>query len=727
MYKKRVSHKVKPNVAKLLKAMLLVFGLVWQSFALAQNNIIIKHGDKNYNESAGWTGSGAVKGFGGGETRWTATEGAYLIVKPEISSKGTYEVSYFKSVNKGNKNDQKIQVYHNGQLDTKIVNLASGESGWEVLGSYDFISNNEEFVTIKAGAGEGNVRFSALKFTQINKKVNSVTKPSQPPPIFAEVKPAYVKDVAIVDGFSITKNWSWSMLVPSPIAKESKTLYTKQVGATATWNPKLYSAGKVRVSVFKVVDVAGNDPKAFYELLHHKKRDTVFIDCTKGTSGWYELGIFDFDGAGNELLKLTKITPNVITRASTVKFEILNTVTGGNISVWTDIYVNANTNLDLSGVTESKIVFSDITDPEQKSLAEFLANRKIFMGKSKDSFQPLGEISSSTFARMMLRATGLRDSTSILNSLSVGNEALTEDKALQLMKSTQLLLNKNIDWIGVPQLLKLEAKDIALKTGLIAHYTTAKGTQPINRITASKLLKRFLELYLWSGPPVGENWALKFNDEFNGSSLNWDVWESQNGPSQNLLSGRWKENNVVQDGVLKMVTKKEQKGGQAWTSSHIWVKSTVFEQTYGYWEARYRYAKTPGLNQAWWLYGIHDYILGPKSFEIDINEGHYPQYINMTLHPGKNEKGENEQFTKRYETNEDLSADFHVYGLEWNEKELIYYFDGKIVDRKPVYNANLPTSPRFSTAVINWAGPVQDSMDGKSMDVDWVRVYARKP
>ena len=68
-----------------------------------------------------------------------------------------------------------------------------------------------------------------------------------------------------------------------------------------------------------------------------------------------------------------------------------------------------------------------------------------------------------------------------------------------------------------------------------------------------------------------------------------------------------------------------------------------------------------------------------------------------------------------------------MYGDHVHEKVWRDYFDGKIVDRKPVYNAHLPTSPRFSTAVINWAGPVQESMDGKSMDVDWVRVYARKP
>lgn len=728
-----LQHKIKkmkkePCDFHSLKLAVLMCCLLWQTLAKAQNDsFMVKYGDKNYMESNDWTGSGAVKGVSGGESRWTTTEGAYMFAKADLAVKGRYEVAYWKSINPANTRSQKINIYHNGKLDSKTVDLVDGKSGWEILGIYDFALNGNESVGLKTGAESKNVRFSAVKFTLVDKSPITLNAQPKPAPIYAEDKASYVKDVAVVDGFSITKNWNWSMLVKSPIEKEPKSLYTAKVGATAIWNPKIYSLGKVRVSIFRIVDETGNDPKVPYELLHNNKRDTIIIDFTKGTSGWQTLGVFDFNGGSNEYLKLTKVTPKVVTRASTVKFEILNAVSGGDISVWSDLYVNANTNIDLSGVTERKIAFVDINDQQQKLVAEFLANRKIFSGRTKDSFDPNGKISIADFAGIMAKASGIKDSLLLLKSIDNAKGVLTEPQALQMMQNVLLTLNKNIDWSGDLKVWSLDATKMALKTGLLQSYEPAKSAQPLNRISAAILIKRFLELHIWAGPPVDKKWALTFKDDFNGASLNFDVWESQNSPSNNLLSSRWKENNVVEDGILKMVIKKEQRGGQQWTSSHIWVKPKVFAQTYGYWEARYRYAKTPGLNQAWWLYGVHDYILGPKSFEIDINEGHYPQYINMTLHPGKNEKGENEQFTKRYETNEDLSADFHVYGLEWNEKELIYYFDGKIVDRKPVYNAHLPTSPRFSTAVINWAGPVQDSMDGKSMDVDWIRVYARKP
>ncbi len=34
---------------------------------------------------------------------------------------------------------------------------------------------------------------------------------------------------------------------------------------------------------------------------------------------------------------------------------------------------------------------------------------------------------------------------------------------------------------------------------------------------------------------------------------------------------------------------------------------------------------------------------------------------------------------------------------------------------------------RLSLAIIRWAGAVTDAIDGKSMDVDWVRVWQRRP
>jgi beta-glucanase (GH16 family) len=222
------------------------------------------------------------------------------------------------------------------------------------------------------------------------------------------------------------------------------------------------------------------------------------------------------------------------------------------------------------------------------------------------------------------------------------------------------------------------------------------------------------------GPPNPEQWELTFSDDFNGSHLDTNVWRSAQGQSWGkLLSARYPENIAVSNGLLRLITKKEKRGGKEWTSAML--STTRFRQTYGYWESRYRYAAASGLNQAFWMNaGAKDKTQG---FEIDVNEGHYPADINSSLH-----QSELPSQSKRFVADYDLAADFHLYAVEWNENEVIYYFDGQEIFRVPNTKAHLDVPVIFATAVLPfWAGPVTDDLDGKSMDVDWVRVYRKRP
>jgi hypothetical protein len=223
---------------------------------------------------------------------------------------------------------------------------------------------------------------------------------------------------------------------------------------------------------------------------------------------------------------------------------------------------------------------------------------------------------------------------------------------------------------------------------------------------------------LREGPPHPEQWKLTFSDEFNGPQLDTNVWKSAQGQSWGqLLSARFPENVVVTNGLLRLVTKKENRGGKEWTSAMISTKN--FRQKYGYWESRYRYAPATGLNQAFWMNpGAKDKT---KGFEIDVNEGHYPTDVNATLH-----QSELPSKSKRFVAGYDLGADFHLYAAEWNEKEVIFYFDGQEIHRVPNTKANLDVPVIFATAVLPWAGPINESLNGASMDVDWVRVYQKK-
>ena len=222
-----------------------------------------------------------------------------------------------------------------------------------------------------------------------------------------------------------------------------------------------------------------------------------------------------------------------------------------------------------------------------------------------------------------------------------------------------------------------------------------------------------------SGPPAGSgDWEIAFEDDFTGAVLDPAVWTVHDGETWGaLLSTRWKENCVVENGLLRLVTKKESRGGKEWTSGFVSTKA--FRQAYGYWEARYRCAAAPGLNNAFWTNPF------PKDksagFEIDINEGHWPNTVNMSLH-----QAGHPSLSKAFRPRYDLGRDFHTYAVLWDEKEIVFYCDGKEVDRKPNIKASLPGPVMFSTAVFRWAGPITDALDGKSMDVDWVRIWRRR-
>jgi len=211
-------------------------------------------------------------------------------------------------------------------------------------------------------------------------------------------------------------------------------------------------------------------------------------------------------------------------------------------------------------------------------------------------------------------------------------------------------------------------------------------------------------------------WKLSFHDEFSGG-YNYDLWLCERGVPGHILSSRWLENGEVKDGKLRLLTKKEKVAAapdRDWTTGSVYTNPKMFKQKYGYWEASIKINAAAGLNNAFWM------IATNHSFEIDIVEGHYPNTVNTNLHAG------GIQYSEKFISDYNLSADFHTYGLEWNENELIFYFDGKEISRKANVGAHSEVVPRFSTAVLNWAGKITDKADGCAMEVDWIRIYKQK-
>jgi beta-glucanase (GH16 family) len=233
-------------------------------------------------------------------------------------------------------------------------------------------------------------------------------------------------------------------------------------------------------------------------------------------------------------------------------------------------------------------------------------------------------------------------------------------------------------------------------------------------------------------PGGASAWTLAWSEEFDGPDAKLeDRWISQNSASTHILSSRWRENAVVSNGTLRLINKKEKRGGQDWTSGNIW---TGEHFQYGYFECRYRYAAAEGTNNSFWIMTNTKPPAGKKSFEIDINEGHFPNEINTNIHNhsdikivnGKKTHPTSSKTFKPLDGKHNFARDFHTYGLKWTEKELVFYFNGKELRREKNAFCHSPAPVWLSLAIIGWGGKITDAIDGTFMEVDYVRIYRQR-
>lgn len=148
--------------------------------------------------------------------------------------------------------------------------------------------------------------------------------------------------------------------------------------------------------------------------------------------------------------------------------------------------------------------------------------------------------------------------------------------------------------------------------------------------------------------------------------------------------------------------------------------------TYGKFEARIKAAAGPGMWSCFWLCDAGWPSNCPG--EIDIVEivGPSIKVANNNLHA----PGTSGTTGKAYDTGVDLSAGFHVYGLEWRQTSLVWTFDGAESFRYT--GPGIPTTPHYILLNLqiggpgSWAGtpPLDGSTLPAAMQIDWLRVSA---
>ncbi|CAH8284228.1 glycosyl hydrolase family 16 [Mariniflexile fucanivorans] len=207
-----------------------------------------------------------------------------------------------------------------------------------------------------------------------------------------------------------------------------------------------------------------------------------------------------------------------------------------------------------------------------------------------------------------------------------------------------------------------------------------------------------------------DKWTIKWNasDEFNDSKPDWKKW-IKTGNLPNTTAWKWdnSENVKINNGIAELTMRQNPNNapdGETYFKSGILKSYHTF--TYGYFEAKIKGTDIrEGVCPSFWLYSNFDYSVGEGETvygEIDIvelqqfdwYEGHQDdiQDLDLNLHAvvKQNGKGDwrrpkkypNEQLNK-WRAPWDPTKDFHIYGCEVNEQEIIWYVDGVEVGRKP--------------------------------------------
>jgi beta-glucanase (GH16 family) len=212
-------------------------------------------------------------------------------------------------------------------------------------------------------------------------------------------------------------------------------------------------------------------------------------------------------------------------------------------------------------------------------------------------------------------------------------------------------------------------------------------------------------------------------------------------------------NVTVKDGVLSLGYKREQVGGQGWSSSFIDTVNS-FAQQYGHFEARIKVptvAKaSAGVWPAFWLSRQSASAAQPPAVkvagqrgEIDIMEcwgepsttrGDYRpgsgSWSILSDTTGKDTRKKSGWWTPAGAAR--LSDDFHVFGLDWTPDGFTTTLDGVAAATVPYaslgYPAEVFNAPFYVRLNVQigqpsyWGVPNSDTKDG-AMLVEWVRVW----
>ena len=243
----------------------------------------------------------------------------------------------------------------------------------------------------------------------------------------------------------------------------------------------------------------------------------------------------------------------------------------------------------------------------------------------------------------------------------------------------------------------------------------------------------------YTTPSSYPGYTLKWNDEFNGTSIDQNNWGYDLGASgwgnnelQNYTS--LNANSYIANGSLVIEAIKGPNGN--YTSARMITKGKRTFQ-YGRIDIRAKLPRGKGIWPALWMLGTNiDNVGWPACGEIDIMEylGHQTSTVHGTAHWGAQGSTSSQSSSSRYDlTSGNFYEKFHVFSIIWEANRIRWYVDDQLFHTVTTTTTNGAANWRFNQEFFlifniavggNWPGyPDATTQFPQKMFVDYVRVF----
>lgn len=236
--------------------------------------------------------------------------------------------------------------------------------------------------------------------------------------------------------------------------------------------------------------------------------------------------------------------------------------------------------------------------------------------------------------------------------------------------------------------------------------------------------------------PTGKwNLVAAASDEFDGSTLDAAKWKTGLWYDTSGVLAFRPENITVSSGNLVLTARKEAFNEKSYTCGAV---ESLFDVPgeKSYVEVRAKaLPRDANVLSAIWLQSSPLTSANNPNPEIDVQETFDYRSVVSTLHtwaidPATHTETDPEKFDhtqtapNTFKTGVDVSADYHVYGLERSNGRLRFYFDGRLAWEVTPSHPSFVSLPRHM--VLSLEGHLGDPVDRylpQSFLVDYVRTY----